>query len=113
MKFMDIVYFLKCGNKVRRRGWSSDFFIWYESSDFWCESKKKGKVKEFYPFCMTDFLSADWQPFTDDLESPCVVCQKYEEVESGMCAGCLHDAITNFKLKHSQNHAKSSGEKRE
>lgn len=29
-----------------------------------------------------------------DMDNPCVVCQKKEEVNSGMCKDCLKDAIS-------------------
>ncbi len=61
MKFKEILKEVKKGKKFRRKIWAKDFFIWYELSDFYCESKKKGKKKEEYPFCMSDFEGDDWE----------------------------------------------------
>lgn len=44
------------------------------------------------------------------LDAPCVVCQKKEEVDSGMCEDCLKDAIKNLKEKNiSSPKAKAMG----
>ena len=38
------------------------------------------------------------EKFNIYLDAPCVVCQKKEEVDSGMCEDCLKEAINHLKL---------------
>ncbi len=62
--------------------------------------KPKGEVFE------EDVIARRKNADINELDSPCVVCGKFEEIDSGMCESCREEAMEHFKKTKSTQQKK-------